>query len=610
MRQSHRKKYRHHMPAKTDTSPQPPLCHPDQEQREVDASYSKLESDTATLEAMETRGLNLLTTGAATDEGINLLREVATRSPRNERFVYNLGRAFDQLGRKLEAAEAYASTIRLNPNHMPATANLANILKDGGHLSEAETLCLKGLAHSPSEAELRMVLAATLVSMGRIEEAVDNYRQVLEVKPRSATAHSNMLLTMNYLPSIPAEELFAEHRRWAANHMRSEMVKRPKTHAAKDTIRIGYVSPDFRQHSVAFFLEPILHFHNRSQFEIYCYSDVAVPDATTARMRSRADHWRDIAGLSDEQVATTVAKDRIDLLFDLAAHTGKRLGVFAMHPATVQVTYLGYPNTTGLDTVNYRLTDATADPPGEDAYHSECFLRMPDCFLCFAPPAEAPEPEAAPFKRNGYVTYGSFNNLPKINGEVIHAWAAILQQTSHSKLIIKCKSLKDKTVRDRMLTAFAYEGVARERIDIRGFDGTLAEHLQQYHQVDLALDSFPYNGTTTTCEALWMGVPVLTLTGERHRSRVGTSILSCLGLSSFAAKNVESYVRTAIQLGLDPRPLAQLRPVLRNLMAASPLCDGERFTRTLERLCLHMLADTDTQNGPPLLYDDRSHRSP
>jgi predicted O-linked N-acetylglucosamine transferase (SPINDLY family) len=353
-------------------------------------------------------------------------------------------------------------------------------------------------------------------------------------------------------------------------------------------MRIGYVSGDFRRHSVAYFIEPVLHYHDRERFEIFCYSDVRFSDDVTQRIRSIPEHWRDIRGLDDRSVESQIRADEIDVLVDLAGHTGSRLTVFAAHPAKVNVTYLGYPNTTGLAAMDYRLTDTIADPPGEECYHTETLFRLPNGFLCFAPPADAPDIKPPPYHRNGYISFGSFNNHSKTNPGTIEAWAEILKQVPDSKLRLKCKTLGDPLVQQFLLERFHRFGIGKERIEFLDFQGSLSDHLACYEEVDIALDPFPYNGATTTCEAIWMGVPVLTLTGSRHRGRVGTSILSSLNLHSFAANSLDSYVAKAVSLAKSPSLLDDLRPALRPAMAVSPLCNGKSFASDLETAYLTM----------------------
>ncbi|MFW6255150.1 MAG: hypothetical protein ACOC41_09510, partial [Chitinivibrionales bacterium] len=348
-------------------------------------------------------------------------------------------------------------------------------------------------------------------------------------------------------------------------------------------LRIGYISPDFRLHSVAYFLEPLLQFHTKSLFEIYCYSDVAVPDDVTKRLQTHVHKWRIIAGATDTQVADQVYNDRIDILVDLAGHSGKnRLGVFMMKPAAIQVTYLGYPATTGLSTMDYRLTDEYADPAGQEIYHTEELYRLPASFLCYRPPEIYPKVAESPCRQNGYITFGSFNNLPKISEDVIRLWADILTRIPSSRMVIKTRQTRDPVVCKRIGDSFAAFGIEPARIQFLGHVSNVKDHLCCYNKIDIALDTFPYNGTTTTFEALWMGVPVVSLRGDHHASRVGYSIMSNLGLESLVAESPEKYSRIATFLSEDISRLGILKKSLRGVLSGSVLCDSRGFVQKVE----------------------------
>jgi len=304
----------------------------------------------------------------------------------------------------------------------------------------------------------------------------------------------------------------------------------------------------------------------------------------TARLRAHADHWRNIIGLSDDDAADRVRRDRIDILVDLTGHTGRnRMLLFARRPAPVQVTWLGYANTTGLSGMDYRLTDALADPPGEsDAVHSETLVRLPDGFLCFGPPDDAPDVAAAPFHAAGHVTFGSFNSLAKLTADVIATWARILQQLPDSRLLLKSRPFADESVQARVLRLFAEHGIEGGRIALLARIPSTRDHLAAYGRLDIALDTFPYNGTATTSEALWMGVPVVTLAGAVHAARVGVSLLTAVGLEALVADEPDAYVEKAVELAGDTHRRAELRGTLRQRLIDSSLCNAVEFTRNLE----------------------------
>jgi predicted O-linked N-acetylglucosamine transferase (SPINDLY family) len=317
---------------------------------------------------------------------------------------------------------------------------------------------------------------------------------------------------------------------------------------------------------------------------VYCYSNVALPDSMTGHLMKLADYAREITGLGDAEAAQLIRADGIDILVDLAGHTaGHRLGVFALGPAPVQATYLGYPNTTGLAAVDWRITDIYADPPGDgDEFHTERLARLPRTFLCFQPPAEAPDVQAPPSLKNGHVTFGSFNVLPKVTPEVIRTWSLLLQRVPRSRLLLKALGLGDAGSRAHMLAAFARHGIVPERVTVLPMEGSLQAHLARYHEMDIALDPFPFNGTTTTLEALWMGVPVVAIAGDRHSARVGSGILANAGLGDLAARDANEYIAIAAALAGDGARLAALRLGMRGRLDASPLRDAAGFVRDLE----------------------------
>ncbi|MCD6305110.1 MAG: hypothetical protein J7M32_02335, partial [Deltaproteobacteria bacterium] len=410
--------------------------------------------------------------------------------------------------------------------------------------------------------------------------------KALEMRPGYAEAHSNLLFAMQCDPDVGDMEIFRESVNWwrrhGAGHARE--AGRGKDQDPGRRLRVGYVSPDFREHSVSRFFLPLIENHDRKAVEVFCYGDVKRPDRMTARIRELADHWRSIVGLGDDAVARQIREDRIDILVDLAGHTGgNRLLVFARRPAPVQVTWLGYPGTTGLGVMDYRLTDHVADPEGDaDRWHTERLVRLSEGFLCYAPPEEAGEVCSLPALKEGRVTFGSFNNFSKMNEQVAAVWSRILLSVPGSLLMLKSKSLRDAGVRGRCLEMFLRNGISEDRIVFEGYARTVKDHLLLYNRVDMGLDPFPYNGTTTTCEALWMGVPVVTLKGGRHAARVGASILTQVGLSDLIADTKEAYIRKAVELARDPGRLKALRAGMRDRLRKSTLLNGPGFAAAME----------------------------
>ena len=349
-------------------------------------------------------------------------------------------------------------------------------------------------------------------------------------------------------------------------------------------LKIGYVSPDFHTHSVAYFIEPLLKAHNKEEFELFGYYNNSKTDGTSVRLREYFDGWQEVDALSDIALADKIYEDQIDILVDLAGHSANnRLGVLARKPAPIQATWLGYPNTSGLSTVDYRITDAIADPIGEsDALNTESLIRLDDGFLCYQGDDSIPVISSIPFDQKGYFTFGSFNNNVKITSEVIKVWADILLSVPNAKLIMKSNQLSDQHTKIRCQEMFSAQGIAPDRLILSGMLPSATDHMAYYGEVDLALDPFPYNGTTTTFEALWMGVPTLTYSGNVHACRVGASIVSRIGLEDYVAYSPEDYIALAVKKSSSLNELRQLRRSLRSRMLSSKLCDSAAFAHQIE----------------------------
>jgi predicted O-linked N-acetylglucosamine transferase (SPINDLY family) len=407
------------------------------------------------------------------------------------------------------------------------------------------------------------------------------------IRPDYHQADSNVVLNLHYDSRHDQQSIYAEHLRWAHQHA-AGITQRIRPHAntrdAQRPLRIGYLSPDFRHHSVAFFLEPILAHHDHAQFQVYGYSCVHRPDPVTQRLRNMTDSWRNVVGKPDEVVAAMIRDDELDILIDLAGHTGdSRVRVLAFKPAPVQISYLGYPDTTGLSTVDYRITDAIADPPGSsEAYYTEQLLRLDGCFLCYRPGA-APPVTALPAAQSGHITFASFNNIAKVTEPMLRLWAKLMHAVAGSCLLLKDQGFASAKARDRVMGILSGQGITADRIELVTHEPSHQKHLGHYGRVDVALDTHPYCGTTTTCEAMWMGVPVVSLAGRTHVSRVGQSLLTAAGMPDLAAGDEDAYVRIAASLAKDLDKLASLRGGLRDRVEQSRLVDEVAFTRGLER---------------------------
>lgn len=516
---------------------------------------------------------------------IALLQERRRQCPTDVAATGLLGAVFCQLGQFQSAIEVLQQGTEQDPNKASLWINLGQALTYQGQLAAAISSCQRAIALNPQAAAAHLNLGFALNNQGRVPAAIACFRESLRIKPDFHFAASHLLYSLNYDPAQSPAAIAQAHRHWGQSFGPSSPLRLPaQPRHSQRPLRIGYVSPDFRRHSVAYFIEPLLAHRSEARFETVCYANSAIADAVTERLRRLADHWHRVFSLSDAQLTALIAKDNIDILVDLAGHTaGNRLGVFARKPAPIQVTYLGYPHTTGLSAIDYRLTDAQVDPPGAtDADYTEELVRLPQGFLCYQPPVEAPPVANLPAQQTGQITFGSFNHLPKITPAVVSLWAQILKAIPQSRIVLKARWFGDPQTRDRYGALFADGGIAPSRVQLVGHIPDLNQHLAYYSHIDIALDSFPYNGTTTTCEALWMGVPVITLAGQTPAGRVGLSLLTTVGQPELIAATPEMYVELARRLASDLPQLAQRRRTLREQVAASPLCDAIAQTQLIE----------------------------
>jgi protein O-GlcNAc transferase len=521
------------------------------------------------------------------DISIKYIRKALQNNPNIADAYFNLGVSLKKQGQYEEAITCYQKALQLDPNFSEAYCNLGVILKEQCYYEEAKTYLEKALQINPTFVDALVNLGNILSDQGKVKEAENQYRYALQINPNFAPCYSNILFTMNFNRAYDPETIFSEHLRFAQRY-EQPLLTSIKSHT-NDRIyarqlKIGYVSPDFRGHSVAYFIEPVLSNHNRESFQVSCYSDVTTPDEVTDRLCKYSDQWREIGCMSDETVNELIRKDRIDILVDLAGHTAhNRILLFARKPAPVQVSWIGYPATTGLSTMDYKIVDSYTDPPGmTDQFYTEKLLRMPESFLCYQPHKESPDIGLLPALSVGHITFGSFNAFTKVSSEVLSLWLSILKATSNSHMIIKAKGLSDKKTCQNIMDIFMRNGIASERLELLPPNPSTIEHLNLYNRIDIGLDTFPYDGTTTTCEAMWMGVPVVTLAGKTHASRVGVSLLSNVGLKELIAKTPDEYIEIAVNLSKDLKRLQSLRQSLRDMMKHSPLCDAKQFIVNLE----------------------------
>lgn len=521
------------------------------------------------------------------EHAVTMLEKALALKSDNSEVAYALGSLLITLHQLDRAEQVFRQHARIRPTNAEGHANLGAVLQARGNLTGACRSYHKAISLKPDLTNAHQNLGNTLAMIGEYADSIAAYKQALRMEPRNRKAISNYLLTLNYIQDIDSQHILDEHRRYGRLFCGNGTKPHGFYSTEKAGLRIGYVSSDFRMHSVAYFLEPILKNHNRDRFEIFCYSGVPIHDHVTNRFKSYADKWRNIVHWPARAVCDQIRQDKIDILIDLAGHTaGNHLSVFCEKPAPVQITYLGYPNTTGISAIDYRITDRTADPDEMDVYYTERLIRKAGCFLCYQPPQAGPDIVNPPVHDNGFITFGSFNSLAKIGPQVIALWSRLLRQIPRAKLIIKNPSLSDETVKGVVVEKFKACGVNPDKLQLIGLIEDLNTHLECYNLIDIALDTFPYNGTTTTCEALWMGVPVITISGNRHASRVGRSLLGVAGLTSLVAEDEAGLVDIAQHFYNDPMQLSRLRSGMRERMKNSPLLDGVAFAEEMESIYL------------------------
>ena len=463
--------------------------------------------------------------------------------------------------------------------------HLGDICRLSGRHSEAAQYLEEARQANPDKIELWQKLAGVLMRSAQKTEGMKLLRKAIEKAPDNPKVHSAFLGNLLYQQNLNPHIIYQEHKKWAQIHAPDALAGTHHKNVPDSDrrLRIGYISPNFCMHSVAYFFEPLLDGHNGREVEVYGYGNVACSDQITERLKHKFDHYRNIYAVNDEAAVRMIEQDQIDILVDLAGHSGdNRLGVLAYKPAPVQVTYLGYPSTTGLQQIDYRLTDNLADTPQSQEFYTEKLVFLPQGFLCYSPYDFAPDVAPLPAVKNGYITFGSFNNCCKINPLIIALWAQILKTNENSRFVLKFVGGNDRGLRDHYLRQFEQFAISPERIKIYGAK-SFVEHLQLYGRIDIALDTYPYNGATTTCEALWMGVPTISLVGIHHACRVGLSILTYAGLEFFAASTPEKYIAKATALAAKPQALAKIRASMRARLAASPLCDSKGFAHSVEQ---------------------------
>ncbi len=551
------------------------------------------------------------------DEALRLISRAISLRDSEPGYYSNLGLVHEALHHHDQAAACYRQALALDPGFAEANSNLGGILANHIDLEEAVTLCRRALAARPDFPQALCNLGLACSYQGRLdlavevlekalalwpeciqawhnlgtvfsrqnrqERAIACFERALTLKPDYVGAYDSLYFSLLYRAGTRPEALFAAHRRYAAQFEAPFKSRWPRHGNDRDPVRrlrVGYVSPDFRNHSVGYFAEPLLAAHDKSDVEVWCYYNGHQVDVMTERFRAYADHWVPCRNLSDDELSARILADRIDILVDLAGHSANnRLRVFARKPAPVQVTWLGYPTTTGLDAIDWRMTTREVDPEGSESCHSERLWRLPRTMWCYRPPEDiAASPVPAP-ARDGIVRFGSMNNFPKISPEAVALWCRVLRELPRAGLVMT--GVPEGSAREALLATFAAQGIEADRLEIH--DRVPAPEFRALSaRIDIALDSFPYNGTTTTCESLCMGIPVITLSGDSSVARSGHALLGLVGLDELCARDEAGYVGIAVALARDLPRLAALRAGLRERVMASSLRDEAGFARDIE----------------------------
>lgn len=550
-------------------------------------------------EALNSLGAAFNNLGKLDEAVAALARATAIKSDYAEAFS-NLAATLQKMEKSDEAITCYQKAIAIKGDFATAQSNLGNLYKDSGHLEQAHACFMAAIASNPQYAEAHNNLATLYKDLGRFDQCVKSFHKALSIDPNYSDAHSNLLLSEQYRAGHNADTLRLLHEEWDARHaqhLAEESQNHPNARDPDKTLRIGFVSADLRRHPIGYFLIGLLSNINGRGMEVTCYSD-GKSDDLSERLQSASRHWVNCQGMADAGLDQLIRGDQIDILFDLAGHTAhNRLTLFARKVAPVQVSWAGYVGTTGLRAMDYLLSDAHYTPPRAHYSYTEKIINMPHAYVCYEAPSYAPAVGPLPWRENGYVTFGCFNNSCKINDHVMALWLQILQAVPNSRLLLKYKGLDHHLNSQRILSFFTDRGIQPERLRLEG-GCKHRKFLDSYNHIDIALDTFPYSGGLTTCEALWMGVPVISVPGDTFASRHSCSYLNVVGLSELLAGDHQQYVKLAVDLAGNPGRLGTLRATLRARMAASAICDGPQFAADFTSRMRHIWKDW-CDSAPP-----------
>jgi len=512
----------------------------------------------------------------------DLFQKVIELIPESYEAYQNLGNVYKEQNQYNKAIDSYTKALSINSNFTEAHNNLGTIYSSLGQLEKAAKYYQHALKIDPKMAKAHNNLGTVLLQQAKHEQALHCYKKAIEFKADFPEAHSNLVFANTALGQIKPADIFALHKDWDRTHGAKKLFEHKLSVPSNRPLRIGYVSPDLRNHAVQYFIEPILENHDTKKVEVFCYAEVPHPDMVTEQLKSKVAHWRSTVGLNDLSVAQMIYKDRIDILIDLAGHTARsRIKVFTYKPAPNQASYLGYLTGTGLSTMDYWITDMVTTPLDTVEQVSEKILPLSRCWICYKPPIEAP----LNTERNNYhngITFGSFNSLSKITDSVVSLWSKILKTTPNSRLVLKTKQFNCPDTRRRIVEQFLQNGVLIDQLKVLPATQSFQTHLESYCQIDICLDTFPFTGGTTTAEALWMSTPIITLCGERHVERMSASMLHTIGLNELICYTPEEYVEKAQALANNLSMLQKYHSKIREMVASSPLTDGKSMAKALE----------------------------
>lgn len=553
---------------------------------EAEVLYKQiLSSDSENAECLHALGLLFANKGNII-EGVELIKKAINSRPDNFIYYLSLGFVLSHKPDFASAEEAYKKAISLNNSHAESYMQLGLVQRDMGKITEAINNFRTSLAIMPNNVSALLNIGNAIFDSGEVGEAIKYYKKAAEMLPENPDILANLIMAMHYDEVASRDEIFALSKKYAekftpnnlirTNHQNSKNLNRK--------LRIGYVSSDFKAHPVGFYTEGVFINHDKTKFEIYCYANQNYKDRITQNISSGADKYTSIKDWPDAKVIEEIEKDKIDILVDLSGYSsGNRLGVFAKKPAPIQMSWIGYFDTAGMEAIDYIIADKFLIPEGDEKYYVEKPLRLPGSYVAMLRPEAKIAVTELPARKNGYITFGSFNNSRKLNKNLIKIWAEILEKVPNSKLYLKSKALIDQKVQEKFVKLFTDKNITKERILFSGHT-VLEDMFSEYNKVDIALDSFPFNGNTTTSHALWMGVPVVTLSGSNYVSKMSESILNAINLPELITKTKDEYISKAVNLAGNIEELEKIRAGLRKKFENSNLSDCKKFTGQLEEL--------------------------